>query len=68
MLPTFAICYRAVGTVAILCYRCTTHASYLSCNIVQMQLTLLIRFITTHSGNAINLDVIQPNKMQPHLP
>ena len=62
MLPTFAICYRAVGTVAIFCYRCTTHctvlttyASYLSCIIVQVQLTLLVRFITTYSDNAISL-------------
>ena len=55
MLPTFAICYRAVGTVAIFCYRCTTYASYLSCIIIQIQLTLLVRFIITYSDNAINL-------------
>ena len=52
MLPTFAICYRAVGTVAIFFY---LDASYLSCIIVQIQLTLLVRFITTYSDNAISL-------------
>ena len=62
MLPTFAICYRAVGTVAIFCFRCTTYASYLSCIIVQIQLTLLVRFITTYIDNAINLTLFNQTK------
>ena len=30
-------------------------ASYLSCILVQIQLTLLVRFITTYSNNAVSL-------------
>ena len=65
MLPTFAICYRAVGNgygsnillqVYYLCkllvlYYCPDPAS-----------------ITTYGDNAINPYVIQPNKMQPRRP
>ena len=64
-----AKCYRhlpfatgAVGTVAKYCYRCTTYASYLSCIIVQIQLTLLVRFITTYSDNTINRTLFNQTK------
>ena len=62
MLPTLAICYRAVDTVAIFCYRCTTYASYLSCIIIQIKLTLRVRFITTYSDNAINHTLFNETK------
>ena len=38
------------------------YASYLSCIIVQIQLTLLVRFITTYSDNATSLTLFNQTK------